>query len=57
MGAICASFLFELSDDYNRFYRHNFNFKLTQSLRLVFSLISFSIWGLLLYVWVKDIFA
>ena len=46
-----------MSDDYNRFYRHNCNFVFTQSVRLIFIFCSFAIFCLLLYVWVKDIFA
>lgn len=57
MGAACTNFLFHVSDDYNRLYRHNFNFKATQVLRLFNLIGSFAIWCILLYVWVKAIFA
>lgn len=57
MGAACSNFLFEVSDDYNRLYRHNFNFKCTQTLRLINIIVSFAIWAMLLYVWVKAVFA
>ena len=51
------TFLFDVSEEYNRVARHNYNFVVTQSIRLVIILISFFFWGILLYVWVKDIFA
>ena len=54
---LCSSLLLEVRDDYNRLSKHNFNFKCTQSLRLFFMLGSFVVWGILLYVWAKAIFA
>ena len=53
----CLNFFFSLSDEFNRLSKHNCNFKLTQSLRLFFMVCSFAIWGTLLYVWAKAIFA
>ena len=57
MGQACGKFLFEVSEDYNRLYRHNFNFKCTQSFRLANMVASFAIWCILLYVWVKAVLA
>lgn len=57
MGAACSDFLFKVSNDYNRVAKHNFNFKVTQSIRLSFMVASFAIWGILLYVWAKAICA
>ena len=51
------TFLFDVSAEYNRVARHNYNFVCTQSIRLAIIFISFFLWGILLYVWVKDIFA
>jgi len=56
-GRGCTSFLFGVSDDFNRLKNHNMNFKVTQSIRLFFIIASFGIWGTLLYVWAKAIFA
>ena len=57
MGQACGKFLFEVSEDYNRLYRHNFNFKCTQSFRLANMVASFALWCILLYVWVKAVLA
>jgi len=57
MGAACSNFLFHVSDDYNRLHRHNFNFKCTQTIRLINMIASFFLWCILLYVWVKAVFA
>lgn len=53
----CYDLLFHVGDEFNRYSKHNCNFKFTQSLRLLFMTFSFAIWALLLYVWAKAIFA
>ena len=52
-----SKFLFGVGEDYNTLKLHNINFKVTQSIRLFFILVSLAIWGTLLYVWAKAIFA
>ena len=51
------NFLFHVSDEYNRLFMHNYNFTATQSVRLGIMIGSFVIWGILVYVWVKDVIA
>lgn len=54
MGEFSLSqFLFYMDEDLNRVKRHNFNFKCTQTIRLIFMLLSFAVWGILVYVWAK----
>ena len=55
MGQTISNLLFELGDDYNKVSRHNCNFKLTQTLRLIMIVSCFAIWGLLLYIWAKTV--
>ena len=55
MGQRISNLLFELGDDYNRVSKHNCNFKLTQTLRLIMMVSSFAIWGMLLYIWAKTV--
>jgi len=57
MGFSCHSLLFRLDEDSNRMAKHNYNFTLTQSIRLTMTIVSVGLTGTLLYVWVKDIFA
>ena len=49
-----SAFLFRVDPCLNQVKNHNINFKVTQTLRLVFILASFTVWGILSYVWVKD---
>ena len=57
MGFSCFSFLFHFDEDCNRLARHNFNFTVTQSIRLTMILVSLGLWGTLVYVWTKDVVA
>ena len=57
MGFSCFSFLFHFDEDCNRVARHNFNFTVTQSIRLTMILVSLGLWGTLVYVWTKDVVA
>ena len=57
MGFSCFNFLFHLDEDCNRLARHNYNFTVTQSVRLTCIVASMVVWGTLVYVWVKDVFA
>ena len=56
MGGI-FEFLFHVPEAFNRTWMHNYNFTLTQSLRLANMLGSATILGILIYVWVKDCIA
>ena len=53
----CSNLLFHVNDEYNRLSKHNINFKVTQTIRLIFILSTFAVWCILLYVWAKAIFA
>ena len=57
MGFSCFSFLFHLGEDNNRLARHNYNFTVTQSIRLTMVLVSLGLCGTLIYVWAKDVIA
>ena len=53
----CLQNLFSVNEELNRFKLHNCNFKFTQTIRLIFMLSTFAVWGLLLYVWAKAVIA
>ena len=57
MGFSCNSLLFHMDEDRNRMAKHNYNFSLTQSIRLTMIIVSLCIWGTLLYIWTKDVCA
>lgn len=56
-GFSCTKFWFDLDEDYKLVAHHNCTFWWTQLIRLIMMMGSFLIWGLLLYVWAKAIFA
>jgi len=57
MAFSVLGFLFHVDDSLNRFKLHNCNFKCTQTMRLIFMICSFAVWGILLFVWAKAVFA